>query len=113
MTTEGKFPDVPGAADLVARLGSWPAFDNAEVRSVHLNREGPSRIRVDTKQGVITFVLGGVSDLAMNGFNQQNVLSSLTLLKDPKGYKLELSPRNGIGGIMLARSVRVEFSAAD
>lgn len=59
MADEDKFPDVPGAAELVARLGSWPDFQEADVRSVHLNREGPSRVRVGTKSTVITFVLGG------------------------------------------------------
>ncbi len=109
MTTEGKFPDVPGAAELIARFGSWPSFENAEVRSVHVNREGPSRIRVATKQGVVTFVLGGVSELALQGFNGRNALSSLTLTKNANGYTLELWPGHGISGTIATRSVRVEY----
>ncbi|HSR06658.1 MAG TPA: Imm50 family immunity protein [Bryobacteraceae bacterium] len=109
MTTEGKFSDVPGAAELFVRFGSWPSFQDAEVRSVHLNREGPSRIRVATKQVVVTFVLGGVTELSLNGFNGRNALSSLTLTKDSNGYTLELWPGHGISGAVTARSVRVEF----
>ncbi len=109
MTSEDKFPDVPGAAELVARFGGWPDFQDAEVRSVHLNREGPSRIRVATKQAVVTFVLGGVAELALNGFNGRNALSALTLTKNSNGYMLELWPGHGISGTITARSVRVEF----
>ena len=109
MTHEGKFPDVPGAAELVTRFGSWPSFQDAEVRSVHLNREGPSRIRVATKQLVVTFVLGGVSELALNGFNGRNALSALTLTKNSNTYTVELWPGHGISGTITARSVRVEF----
>lgn len=109
MMTEGKVPDVPGAAELMAQLGSWPDFQDAEVRSVHLNREGPSRIRVATKQVVITFILGGVTELALNGFNGRNGLSALTLTKNAAGYMLELWPGHGISGTITARSVRVEF----
>jgi hypothetical protein len=105
-----EFPaDVPGAAELVALFGSWPDFHDAEVRSVHLNREGPSRIRVGTKLAVITFVLGGVLELAFNGFNGRNALSALTLTKNSNGYTLELWPGHGISGTITARSVRVEF----
>ena len=109
MADEGKFPDVPGAAELVARFGAWPDFEQAEVRSVHLNREGPSRIRVGTKQVVVTFVLGGVTELALNGFNGRNALSALTLTKNSMGHTLELWPGHGISGTITARSVRVEF----
>ena len=89
MTDGVEFPaDVPGAAELVAQFGSWPSFHDAEVRSVHLNREGPSRIRVGTKQVVVTFVLGGVTELALNGFNGRNGLSALTLTKNSSGLSL-------------------------
>jgi len=109
-----EFPaDVPGASDLFAWFGSWPTFHDAEVRSVHLNREGPSRIRVGTKQGVVTFVFGGVSELALNGFNGRNALSALTLTQNPQGYTLELWPGHGISGTITARSVRVEFAPVE
>ena len=105
-----EFPaDVPGVAEFIARFGSWPTFQDAEVRSVHLNREGPSRIRVASKQVVVTFVLGGVAELALNGFNGRNALSALTLTKNSSGYTLELWPGHGISGTITARSVRIEF----
>jgi hypothetical protein len=113
MTDEGEFPDVPGAAELVARFGNWPSFQDAEVRSVHLNREGPSRIRVGIKQAVITFVLGGVLELALDGFNGRNALSALTLTKSSTGYTLEMWPGHGISGTITVRSVRVEFAAVE
>ena len=113
MADQGKVPDVPGASDLFAWLGSWPTFQDAEVRSVHLNREGSSRIRVGTKQVVVTFVLGGVIQLSLDGFNGRNALSALTLTKIASGYMLEMWPSHGLSGTITARSVRIEFAPVE
>src|SRR5689334_8725433 len=101
MADEAKFPDVPGAAELFAWFGFWPNFHDGEV--IHLNREGPSHLRVHTwertndvdsrgyyvtrKYVVVTFILENITDTDLDEFNHQNVLSDLTLTKDPNGYK--------------------------
>jgi Immunity protein 50 len=125
MAGEAKFPDVPGAAELFAWFGFWPNFHDGEVLSVHLDRSGPSQVRVHTsertndvdsrgyyvarKHVVVTFILEDITDTDLDEFNHQNVLSDLTLTKDPNGYKLELGPCFGLNGTITARSVRIEL----
>ena len=125
MTDEGKFPDVPGAAELFGWFGSWPTFHDGEVLSLHLDRAGPSRIRVHTRERtneldshrfyvlrkhiVVTFILEDVSDLELDEFNHQNVVAGLTLNKAPNGYQLELWPCYGLNGTITAGSVRIEL----
>lgn len=117
--------DIPGASELVAWFGFWPTFHDGEVLSLHLNRAGPSRVRIHTwertneldsrgyyisrKHVIVTFVLEDVSELELNGFSCQNVLSELLLTKDPSGYKLELGPCYGMYGTITAGSIRVEL----
>ena len=79
MADESLFPaEIPGASDLFAWFGFWPTFHDGEVLSVHLDRSGPSRIRVHTWEGthqldsrgyivlrkhvIVTFILEDVSD---------------------------------------------------
>ena len=58
---------------------------------------------------VVIFVLEDISDSELDEFNHQNVLSDLTLTKDPNGYKLELGSCFGLNGRITARSVRIEL----
>ena len=125
MADEAKFPDVPGAAELFAWFGFWPTFHDGEVLSLHLDRTGPSHLRVHTwertneldsrryyvlrKHVVVTFILEDISDLEWDGFSHQNVLAELTLTQDPDGYNLKLWPCYGISGEMKARSIRIEI----
>lgn len=117
--------DIPGAFDLFAWFGYWPNFHDGEVLSLHLDRTGPSRLRVHTcertneldsrryyisrKHVVVTFILEDIRELELNGFSCQNVLSELLLTKDPNGYKLELGPCYGIYGTITAGSLRIEL----
>jgi Immunity protein 50 len=120
-----EFPaDIPGASDLFAWFGYWPRFHDGEL-SVHLDRSGPSQVRVHTsertndvdsrayyiarKHVVVTFILEDISDSELDEFNHQNVLSDLTLTKDPNGYKLEFGPCFGLNGTITAGSVRIEL----
>jgi Immunity protein 50 len=127
MADEAKFPDVPGAADLFAWFGFWPNFHDGEVLSVHLDRAGPSHLRVHTwertneldnrryyvlrKHVVVTFILEDIRDSELDEFNHQNVLNDLTLTEDPSGFRLELGPCFGLNGTITARSVRIELEA--
>jgi hypothetical protein len=79
MADESLFPaEIPGASDLFAWFGYWPTFHDGEVLSVHLDRSGPSRIRVHTWEGthqldsrgyivlrkhvIVTFIFEDVND---------------------------------------------------
>jgi immunity protein 50 of polymorphic toxin system len=126
MADEAKFPDIPGASGLFAWFGFWPSFHDGEVLSLHLDRAGPSQLRVHTWEGtpqvdsrgygvlqkhvVVTFILENISDLELDGFSHQNVLAELTLTELPDGYELKLWPCYGISGEIKARSVRIEFA---
>ncbi len=125
MADEAKFPDTPGASDLFAWFGFWPTFHDGEVLSLHLDRAGPSHLRVHTwertneldsrryyvlrKHVLVTFILEDISELELDGFSRQNVLAELTLTQHPDGYNLKLWPCYGISGEIRARSVRIEF----
>src|SRR5258706_9677749 len=85
LTAKGSHvPAITGAAELVAWFGHWPSFHDAEVLSLHLNREGESLLEVHTwRQGatggdghftrdrecVVRFTLTAVSDLELAGFS--------------------------------------------
>ena len=126
-------PDIPGAADVVAWFGYWPSFRNAEVLSITLDRLYPSRIVVDTrtrtnevdargyyvvdKHAIVTFVLEdflldrqGITNTQIDGFNHQNVLSSLTVRKTLEGYDLILNGIYGVSASISARRLLVELS---
>ena len=126
MADELVFPaDIPGASDLFAWFGFWPTFHDGEVMWVHLDRSGPSRIRVHTwertneldsrryyicrKYVIVTFIFENVRDLELAEFNHQNVVAAITLTKDPNGYKLELWPCYGLNGTVTAESIRIEL----
>lgn len=125
MADEAKFPDIPGASDLFAWFGFWPSFHDGEVLSLHLDRAGPSQLRVHTWEGthqvdsrgygvlqkhvVVTFILENISELELDGFSHQNVLAELTLTEDLDGYNLKLWPCYGISGQIKARLVRIEL----
>ena len=126
-------PDIPGAADVVAWFGYWPSFHDAEVLSITLDRWRPSRIAVHTwnrtqeldargyyvldKHAIVTFVLEdflldreGITNTQIDGFNKQNVLSSLTVRKTLEGYDLILNGIYGVSASISARRLWVELS---
>jgi hypothetical protein len=125
MEGSAKLPDAPGASELFAWFGFWPTFHDGEVLSLHLDRAGPSHLRVHTwertneldgrcyyvvrKHVIVTFFLEGISELELDGFSHQNVLAELTLTLDADGYILKLWPCYGISGEIRARSVRIEL----
>ena len=107
-------------------FGCWPSFHDAEVLSLELNRSGQSRLRVYTfkatpplenqsaytltKHVVVTFVMEGISELQLDGFSGQNVISSLVVSRTPEGrYCLRLGECYGLSGTLVADQMRLEF----
>ena len=83
-------------------FGYWPSFHDAEILSIHLDREplgggvGPSlTVRVQAfemtgqidedgcyrlqKQVIVAFDFDGIEELTLHDFNYQNVIACLTL----------------------------------
>lgn len=127
-------PDIPGTADVLAWFGHWPSFHDAEVLSITLDRSHPSRIAVHTwnrtqeldargyyvldKHAIVTFVMEdflldreGITNTQIQGFNAQNVLSSVAVRKTLEGYDLILDGIYGVSASISARRLRVELSS--
>jgi hypothetical protein len=116
---------IEGAQELYDWFGHWPSFHDAEVVSLHLNRAGPSSLVVHTWQGtkeiddrgyyistrhvVVEFVLFEVSELDLNGFSNQNVLSHLEVEKTDAGFRLRLDQCYGLSGTIEAKTVSIRL----
>jgi uncharacterized protein (DUF433 family) len=116
---------IPGLDKLIAWFGFFPSFHDAEVTSMSLDRSGPSRITVHTwamtdqvsdggayvcqKHVMVTFVLEGIKDISLEGFNRQNVLNGISLDRTSEGYQLVLEGIYGVDGKIEAELVSIEF----
>jgi hypothetical protein len=119
------FENVAGAGELKAWFGYWPTFHDAEVLSLLLDRNGASSLRIHTwhrtnqvdgggnyvrtKHRVVSFILESVTDCDLGAFNHQNVLNSLTVEREPEGYKLSLGPSFGLNGTITAERLKIEL----
>ncbi|MBL0159308.1 MAG: hypothetical protein IPP47_19680 [Bryobacterales bacterium] len=117
---------VPGYAELAELcVRQFPSFHDAEILSLHLNRDGVSNLRIrlvsqelrhvaagggDAADSVVTFRLEEISDLELRDFSCQNVISGLTLSKTESGIRLELGPCYGLAGWLEARRVSIEWT---
>jgi hypothetical protein len=129
MTVPVELEDVPGVAELHGWFGYWPDFHNAEVISLHLNRKGKSFLRVHTweitkeldekgyyvlaKHIVVEFILESVSDLCLNDFSHQNVISELGIKKTSSGFRLELGPCYGLAGTIDAERISLQITPGE
>jgi hypothetical protein len=119
--------EIPGGTDLLAWFdGDLPSFHDAEVLSLELDRKDATcRIRVHTwamtrevdeggyyrnvNNVLVTFELGGVTELKLEDFNQQNVIFGLFIERSEHGFQIELEPCYGLSGIITAKTVRVSL----
>jgi hypothetical protein len=118
--------DIPGAAELHDWFGYWPTFHDAEIISLHLNREGSSSLRVHTwettkevvekgyyvlaKHVVVEIILETVSDLSLDDFSQQNVISGLNIEKRDSGFRLLLGACYGLAGRIEAERLSIRIT---
>jgi hypothetical protein len=117
--------EIPGATEIIAWFGYWPSFHDAEVLGMELHRDGNSTIRIHTwemtdqvngqgvfvciKHAIVSFVLEQVTNLHLDSFNKQNVISGLLLKQTGEGYELTLGGCYGIEGTIVADRVRIEL----
>jgi hypothetical protein len=117
--------EIPGGADLLAWFGGClPSFHDAEVLGLQLDREGATcRLRVHTwemsqevdeagyfvtsRHVVVSFELGDVTELSLEGFSHQNVIFGLFIERSDDGFRIELEPCFGLSGAITAKTVRV------
>ncbi len=111
--------ELAGAEAVTQWFGDWPSFHDAEVISIFLARKGQSVLRVypyyPHKPATVDFILEDVTDLELNDFSCQNVISSLAVenATDQYGdrvYRVLLAPCYGVAGRIDAKSLRVKLS---
>ena len=119
-------PEIPGRGEVVQWFGSWPSFHDAEILEVHLDRSGPSWIKLHTwlmtnrvdltgryvleKHAVVTFTFEGILDLQLADFNPQNVISGLDLTRRENRLRIDLHPCYGVSGYIEATTITVSVS---
>ena len=115
-----------GGPELVEWFGYIPTFHDAEILSLHLNREGTSRLIIqpyhvlsgetvsgaypEPVQVIVVFTLEGVVDLELAGFNHQNVIYGLKIREAPNGYQLTLEDCFGLAGTISATRISLAFA---
>jgi hypothetical protein len=108
------FPEIHGIEEIIAWYGKWPSFHDAEILELHLEREGPCRLKIYNvwgKGAVVTFKMEEVTDLELADFSSQNVIGDLELKRTPAGFRLTLTPCYGLAGYIEAKRMSVELSA--
>jgi hypothetical protein len=117
--------EVPGADALFQWFRYWPDFHDAEVLAIDLNRTGSTRVRVHTfdvsdrvgndgcnvcvKHVVVSFLLDGLKTIELHGFNNQNVVSKVAVVRTEEGLQLLLEPCYGAEGSLTAERIRIEI----
>jgi len=115
-----------GATELHDWFGYWPAFHDAEIVSLHLNRSGSSSMRVHTwemskeidqngcyvlaKHLVVEFILENISGLNLNGFSHQNVVFGIDVEKTESGFRLTIQGCYGMEGSIDAEKLSLRLA---
>jgi len=130
-------PPIPGAEEVVAALGYWPSFHDAEVLAFSMSRgekptdyKSEARIEVQVqeyapshegtaqfemsivKNVIISFVFTGVESLQVEDFNFQNVINSIRIEQDTSitaagKLRVEVESIYGFGATWLCKSAQV------
>jgi hypothetical protein len=117
---------VPGGHELLTWFGGYaPRFHDAEVLGLTLDREGatcalrvhgfemtsevdPKGFFVCTKHAVVTFFIGGLAELELYDFNDQNALMELAVTRDAeRRFRLELNSSYGLSGVIVGQTLRI------
>lgn len=100
-------------------FGRWPSFHDAEIVELHLDRKGPSWLRVYTaidgfhpeqKSGTVVFRFNEVLDLELYDFSIQNVVSSINFVRTQSGMKISLGACYGLAGWLEVSGASVELA---
>jgi hypothetical protein len=128
---DSRVPEVSGAEAVAAWFGEWPSFHDAEVIALHLERDGPSFLKIRTwlmtgetekrdgkrfyrthKHATVTFELLEIMDLELAGFSSQNVIFVLRIDRESEFFRLTLSPCYGMAGHIDAKTINVTVAPA-
>lgn len=108
---------IAGSHLLISIYGYWPSFHDAAVVSVLIEREGPTvtiRFRLndmgpsgDDVEADATLRWRDVSDLHLQGIDEQNWIWSLRIQHSDDEWIAELERMDGTSGTICAGSVEV------
>jgi hypothetical protein len=120
---------VPGATELVNWFGYWPDFHDAEILSLELNRTGSSVLRIHTwemtkdiddqgfyilrKHVIVDLLFDHVIGLDLSDFNEQNVISGLSVKRNDDGFRVELGACYGLAGSIEAKEIAFRITPAE
>jgi Immunity protein 50 len=124
-------PGIPGADSLVAFFGEWPSFHDAEIMTLHIDRERRAsflRIRVFTfsdqtdsrgvfireRDALVVFEFTGIRSVRIEGEDAdvQNVISSLIVEQVDDGYRLLVGPCYGMAGEIVVKDLKVRLESS-
>jgi hypothetical protein len=130
-------PPIPGTEEVMAALGYWPSFHDAEVLAFTMSRgknptdyKSEARIEVHVKEYaprhegtaqfemsivknvIISFVFTDVESLQVEDFNFQNVINSIRIEQDISNtaagkLRVEVESIYGFGATWLCKSAQV------
>jgi len=109
---------------LVDKFGYWPDFHDFEILRLKMDRSGPfiamhiygfrTLKEIDekgyfkkTNECVITLRFNSISEVVLENFNQQNVLSELTFEERDGLLKTTISTSFGLCGYIMSKTVEV------
>ena len=121
-------PNIPGAESVVSWFGRWPSFHDAEIMTLHIDRErrvssmrihaftmsdrpGPDGRLVIEREAVVVFEFTGIRSLRVEGedADTQNVIAALVIEPIASGYRIGVSPCYGLAGEILVKDLRVSL----
>ncbi|WHO38399.1 Imm50 family immunity protein [Sphingobium sp. AP49] len=118
--------NIPGTEKIVEWFGYMPNFHDSEVEEIILRRDpeasffslicwrssvpiSGSDVYNREKEVVVVFRIGGISQINLNDWNHQNVLSKVEISKTDDGYRIDLLANFGLDGFIVADDVSVSL----
>jgi hypothetical protein len=72
------------------------------------NQVGEDGCFVCLKHVIISFLPEGLTTIQLQGFNPQNVMSEMELVRTKQGFQLFLEPFAGVAGSLTAERIKME-----
>src|SRR5262245_39399787 len=108
--------NLAGGSDVIAALGEWPSFHDAEILRVLINRGGRSEVTIRLmlpayQQKCVTFTFEKIADMRLEGEDAdvQNVIGALFIEADERFTSVHFSPCYGLAGYIKAEFVAVRL----
>lgn len=104
---------IEGWTELSGWFGREPSFHDAELLLLELvGGKAPSRLVITTSRGDgkkcrVTFLLSGITEMHLTGWNFQNVFWDIRVVNGNEGVAVVMDGNIGIAGQIVAKTVSV------